>query len=108
MAQVMDGITRLFGKGEEGMIMHEIESEYVHTDIMTVEPKNEYKVYATVGMGGRAMDTPSERPAHIEFVMLSSPDFGGDIHSKMVIGGELCALSKFPFKMTRGLASVTR
>ena len=98
MAHVMDGITRLFGKGEESMIRHEIESEYVHTDVMTVEPKGEHKVYATVGMGARAMDTPSERPAHIELVMLASPDFGGDTHSKMVIGGELCALSKFPFK----------
>lgn len=98
MAQVMDGVTCIFGEGEDGMIMHEIESEYVHTDVMTVEPNGANKAYATVGMGARVMEVPCERPERIELVMLASPDFDGDAHKKMVIGGELCALSKFPFK----------
>lgn len=97
MEQVQQFINRTFGGEEDGMIAHEITSEYVHTDTAVIAPQGEDRVFATFGMGARAMNAPENRQ-HIELVMCASKKL--DIYSQapMTIVQELVSLSKYPFQ----------
>ena len=96
MEQVQQFISQTFGGEEDGMIAHEITSEYVHTDTAVIAPQGEDRVFVTFGMGARAMNAPANC-RHIELVMCASKEL--DIYSQapMTIIKELVSLSKFPF-----------
>lgn len=81
--------------GETGFIIHEITSEYVHSDIMVYgSPEDEY-VYASCGMGAKKMNTPSELvDDRCElFAVCNSPDE----NDSMIISWEIVRLTKYPF-----------
>ena len=98
MEQTQNFICETFGGEADGMIAHEITSEYVHTDTQIIAPEGENRLFVTFGMGAREMNAPYPGLRRAELLMCASKDF--DIYSKesMTIAAELVSLSKFPFR----------
>lgn len=102
---VCDYLHEQFGESENGFITHEINSEYVHTDVLRID-NEEGKVFGTFGMGVRKMRIPVpqlEDEQRAELVMYASPDMDKDGNSpvgkgSMQICSELTHLSKYPFE----------
>ena len=77
---VCDYLHEHFGESENGFITHEINSEYVHTDVLRID-NEEGKVFGTFGMGARKMRIPVpqlEDEQRTELVMYASPDMDKD------------------------------
>ena len=98
LEQIQEFIYDTFGGEEDGLIAHELTSEYVHTDVQIVAPEGDNRVFVTFGMGAREMNAPHPDLAHVELIMCASKDL--DIYSgeAMTIINELVSLSKFPFR----------
>lgn len=98
LEQIQNFIYDTFGGEEDGMIAHEITSEYVHTDTLIVAPEGRSRTFVTFGMGAREMNAPRPGLHHVELLMCASK--GLDIYSEdaMTIAAELVSLSKFPFR----------
>ena len=98
LEQIQNFIYENFGGEEDGLIAHELTSEYVHTDVQIVAPEGRSRTFVTFGMGAREMNAPHPDLAHVELVMCASKDL--DIYSEdaMKIANELVSLSKFPFR----------
>lgn len=94
-----------YGESENGFITHEINSEYIHTDVLRID-NEDGKVFATFGMGARKMSIPVPQlkdEQRTELVMYASPDMDKDQNASvgkgsMQICSELTYLSKYPFK----------
>ena len=98
LEQIQNFIYENFGGEEDGLIAHELTSEYVHTDVQIVAPEGRSRTFVTFGMGAREMNGPHPDLCHVELVMCTSKDL--DIYSEdaMKIANELVSLSKFPFR----------
>lgn len=100
MEQIQNFIYETFGGEDDGLIAHEITSEYVHTDTQIIAPEGDNRVFVTFGMGAREMNAPYPVLGlrRAEFLMCASKDL--DIYSEeaMTIVNELVSLSKFPFR----------
>lgn len=89
---------------EEGdyAVMHELESEYVHTDILAVTAPDGTRKYVTCGMGARETASPFEQFRRIELLMHASEEIkekdAPSSVKEFIIGGELCRLSRFVFE----------
>ena len=103
MQEVMDFIKESFGDEgqEEKYILHELESEYVHTDVVMPED-DDCKYFVTCGMGARKMpnckvfiDKAYER---IELYFSLSKEYKPTLEEVGLLGGELQRISKFPFR----------
>lgn len=98
MEQIQNFIYETFGGEEDGLVAHEITSEYVHTDTHVIAPEGDNRVFVTCGMGAGEMNAPHPSLRRAELMMCASKDF--DIYSEeaMTIVAELVSLSKFPFR----------
>ena len=98
MEAVQEFINETFGGGEEGLIGHELESEYVHTDVAALTTMDDDRCFVTFGMSARAMHAPAPTLAHVELLMYASKDTALSSFEARVIMSELQSLSKFPFR----------
>lgn len=78
-------------------IVHEIKSEYVHTDTFLLKSLCGEKIFVTCGMGARTMTTPNGFK-RCELVMMSSYRLAVTSETAMILSGELTKISKFPFR----------
>lgn len=104
MDMVMDFIEEKFGKGErtgDAWIVHELTSEYIHTDVVIAE-NDDYQHFVTCGMGVREM--PNCMPfgdkafKRIELFLVGSKERTFNDYEKRVLAGELCSITKYPFR----------
>ena len=51
LEQIQEFIYDTFGGEEDGLIAHELTSEYVHTDVQIVAPEGHSRTFVTFGMG---------------------------------------------------------
>ena len=81
---------------EEGMICHEITSEYVHTDVYNFNSGfiDGNRIYVTCGMGARSQNSLRPGYDHIELMMFGSENLKNDID----VMNQLVNLSKYPFR----------
>ena len=81
---------------EEGMICHEIKSEYVHTDVYNFNSGfiDGNRIYVTCGMGARSQNSLRPGYDHIELMMFGSENLKNDIY----VMNQLVNLSKYPFR----------
>ena len=98
MEEIQNFIYETFGGETDGMIAHEITSEYVHTDTQIFAPEGDNRVFVTFGMGARKMNAPCPGLCHAELLMRASKDFDPASKEGMTLIAELVALSKFPFR----------
>ena len=78
-------------------IVHEIESEYVHTDTFALKTNDGDKIFVTCGMGARAMETPYGC-RRCELVKHARNRLPVTSEIAMILAGELTKISKFPFR----------
>lgn len=104
MDEVMDVIHEIFGgkvANEECYIVHELESEYVHTDVV-VTANEDYKFLVTCGMGAREMPNCmvfiDKALNRIETYISLSPDYNISNEDICDIASELQRISKYPFE----------
>ena len=104
MDKVMEVIGETFGANnlkEENYIAHELESEYVHTDVV-ITASEDYQYLVTCGMGAREMPNCKayigEAYKRIEISLSLSPNYQGTIKEKSIIAQELQRISKYPFR----------
>lgn len=86
------------GVAEEDYVVHEIESAYIHTDVMIVNNTDDGKVFASMGMGARTINTPKGEFKNIELMAFASADLDPTSERAMIIAAEMNAISKFPFR----------
>lgn len=93
--EIQNFISDHFGEDFDS-IVHEIKSDYVHTDIMCLTDK-EKNTFVTFGMGARKMNTPV-KTNRCELVMFASSDIELSSKERCIIYNELVSISKFPFR----------
>lgn len=98
MDEIQDFITKTYGGTEEGLIGHEIESEYVHTDVCGLTDHDGDRCFVTFGMGARAMNSPIPGMDRVELLMYATEATEVSSPEGLLIMGELQRLSKFPFR----------
>lgn len=101
--EIQQFIKDQWGEEDNGFICHEIESEYVHTDVQALSGEDDDKIFVTFGVGARKMNSPFPGFNRIEFVMFASNELstradGEDIQRCLTAAAELQTISKFPFK----------
>ncbi len=89
-------IVERFGESQP-LLMHEIKSEYVHTDIAIVNSPSGEPTFVTFGVSARPMTAPLKELSLAELVAYTSPDFNGTSEEAKVVGGELMRLARYPF-----------
>ena len=77
-------------------IVHEIVSEYVHSDVAIVNDEDE-TTFVTFGVGAREMNAPEGMYKRFEISMSASKDTLTDKQT-FLIANELVKISKFPFR----------
>lgn len=77
-------------------IIHEIDSEYVHTDTYIFKSASGEHQFITCGIGAREMDAPGDFK-RCELVMMAS-DKIDTMGEGMIIANELTNKSKYPFR----------
>lgn len=84
-----------FESTEDGMICHEITSEYVHSDVFnfTSDFFEGSRLYCSSGMGARSQNSLRPGYDHIELMLVGSENLKDD----MVVNQQLVALTKYPF-----------
>lgn len=86
-------------KPEDEMIVHELESEYVHADVMIMTSGDNGRTFATLGMGAREMNSPLSQFKRVELIMMAGPRQEENPAEKIrLISEELQRLCKFPFR----------
>lgn len=95
-AQLEEFITENFGS-QYDYLVHEITSEYVHTDTLIVKSATGQKQFITCGMGAREMNAPINFK-RCELVMLTDNRFVATGEKAMILSSELVKISKFPFR----------
>ena len=100
----MDRVTRFLeeqfgGKPGKEMIAHELESEYVHADIMIMTSEDNSRTFATFGMGARELNSPLSQFKRIELIMMAGPRKENESDERCyLICTELQNLCKYPFR----------
>ena len=105
MDDVMDFIEEKFGGGgkrlADGLLTHEITSEYVHTDVV-ITGNDDYQHIVTCGMGARQMNDwmimMDEELKRIEILFVLSPEYNLSIEDNMLLCNELTRITKYPFR----------
>ena len=97
MEQMQKWITEHYGESDSYLV-HEIVSEYVHTDVQIAVLPDRARNFVTFGMGARKMNAPEEALERVELVMSASPALELQSERGMSLLGELTAMSKFPFR----------
>lgn len=77
-------------------VMHEIVSEYVHSDVFAVK-RCGFKAFVTRGMGARAMNSPT-KTKRCELMLSLSEKTPVESKESVCVAAELTRMSKFPFK----------
>lgn len=99
MEKICDRIRRHFGgDGEDGMIAHELRSEFVHTDTMILAPKGEIRTFVTFGMGAGATASPLPEFQRIELVLSASAALEVPGTEAFQLASELTDTGKYPFR----------
>ena len=98
MEDVQNFIEDTFGNGGDCLVGHEIESEYVHSDVAVVTTAEGTRCFATFGMGAREMNSPIADLARVELVMFASSEVASTSKAALAIASELQWLSKLPFQ----------
>ena len=98
VAQLQTYISETFGGGEDDLVGHEIESEYVHTDVQIIATKDNDLCFVTTGMGARKMISPCPDFRRAELLMYTSKEIAPTSKEAFIIVSELQRLSKFPFR----------
>ncbi len=96
LEEISQFIETAFGTSS-GYIVHEIESEHVHTDTFILSPPGGGKTYVTCGMSTRPMETP-RGPAHCELVLKAATPFQDTGKESAVIVSQITDLTKLPFR----------
>ncbi len=78
-------------------IVHEIQSEYIHTDVKIYNADEQRRTFVTCGMSARNMSSPDEMPCRTELVMHASPQLD-NTKDGLLAAKELTRMSKFPFR----------
>ena len=102
--EILDFINENFGEGKHGMICHELNSDYVHTDVQVIDKDNQ-TILATFGMGARKMRIPVPQLKELqraELVMFATADLNKEaglagMGRSMKAAAELQKISKYPF-----------
>lgn len=97
METMQERIMEGFGCRGEAVIGHEIESEYVHSDVLAFRNEDGESCFVTFGMSARKMNSPLEDLERVELMMYASDV---EIHSSQaaVVMGALQGLTKVPFR----------
>lgn len=98
MQQAQEQIDEIFGGGQEGLVGHEITSEYVHSDVLVQSDREGNRSFVTMGMGARAMNSPIPGMQRVELAMLATQGVDGCSDEAKTIMCELQHLSKVPFQ----------
>ena len=101
MDEVMDFIDEAFGREKnEGFILHEIESEHVHTDVVVAGDEDSTFI-VSCGMGSREMPNckvfVDKAFKNIEIFFELSKDYKLTDEDFFILGSELQRISKYPF-----------
>lgn len=96
MERLEQYIGTVFGEGDEYMV-HEIVSEYVHTDVMICK-EEDVKHFVTVGMSARTTNAPLPAYQRTELVISVSDAFDVKSREGAVLLGELTGFTKYPFR----------
>ncbi len=94
---IQNYISQNFGDAG-GFIAHEIESEFVHTDVLIIAPEDSTKTYVTFGMSAIPTASPLKEFERTELVISASKDFGTMSSDGMLLAQELTNKSKYPFR----------
>ena len=97
LTEIQTYIADNFGSNETDYIAHEMESEYVHTDVLIVDNQADLKVFASIGMGAKEMNSPIDSFQNIEIMGFASEKLDIKSEESLIIAGELTRLTKFPF-----------
>ena len=103
MEEIQHFIKDQWGHEDNGVIGHEIQSQYVHTDVLTLGSEDKDKVLVTFGVGARKMYAPLPGFSRVEFVMYASNKFSTRVDGEaekpyLTAIAELQHLSKYPFE----------
>ena len=97
LTEIQTYIATNFGSNKTDYIAHELESKYVHTDVLIVDNQADLKVFASIGMGAKAMNSPIDSFQNIELMGFASEKLDIKSEESLIIAGELTRLTKFPF-----------
>ena len=97
LSEIQTYIATNFGSNKTDYIAHELESKYVHSDILIIDNQTDLKVFASIGMGAKEMNSPIESFQNIELMGFASEKLDIKSEESLIIAGELTRLTKFPF-----------
>ena len=80
---------------ESGFDAHEIQSDYIHSDVLIRKNENGETVFSSLGMGAREMNCPREGDERCELVLYASRDSG--IDDNMNLANAVVGMTKYPF-----------
>ena len=95
--KIQEFIAEEFGGNEGWVIAHEIESEYVHTDVAVIKDSiYEGTAFVTFGAGARKMQAPVPALERTEYLMLASSKMN-TAKEIMSVCLQMQQISKYPF-----------
>ena len=97
LSEIQTYIATNLGSNKTDYIAHELESKYVHSDILIIDNQTDLKVFASIGMGAKEMNSPIESFQNIELMGFASEKLDVKSEESLIIAGELTRLTKFPF-----------
>ncbi len=97
LIEIQNYIATNFGSNESDYIAHEIDSEYIHTDISIIDNQADLKVFASIGMGAGEMNSPIDSFQNIELMGFASEKLDIKSEESLILASELTRLTKFPF-----------
>lgn len=97
LSEIQTYIATNWGSNKTDYIAHETESKYIHTDVLIVDNQDDLKVFASIGMGAKEMNSPIESFQNIELMGFASEKLDIKSEESLIIAGELTRLTKFPF-----------
>lgn len=97
LMEIENYIATNFGSNETDYIAHEIESKYVHTDILIIDNPKDLKVITSIGMGARQMVAPNDSFQNIEIIGFASKKLKLKSKEELILANEIIRLTKLPF-----------
>lgn len=97
LMEIENYIATNFGSNATDYVAHEIESKYVHTDILIIDNPKDLKVITSIGMGARRMDAPNDSFKNIEIMGFTSKKLKLKSKEELLLANEIIRLTKLPF-----------
>ncbi len=97
LMEIENYIATNFGSNATDYVAHEIESKYVHTDILIIDNPKDLKVITSIGMGARRMDAPNDSFQNIEIMGFASKKLKLKSKDELLLANEIIRLTKLPF-----------